>query len=255
MAVGSAQGLTISNNDIRRAGLGHRTATGGGWGGGGAISIDGSPRAPNSTLMHANVTIRRNTVAPLAGQPPVMVQATTGLALLDNVFCSPSHGNQIYHCAEVTEAGNRCCSAGCGDCVPCQPDSTHVGPGRGQPSRGAIHSDGPTLVVKLSPASCETAATTAPAGEPPDCAPAIEAAVARCREHGRGCAVELAPGDYRVACTAAQRPSSSQVEAPAVSLAHTVGPSRHPPPKRILVSVRRARLTKRISVTMHCLRL
>jgi hypothetical protein len=76
------------------------------------------------------------------------------------------------------------------------------------------------LVVRLSPADCSDDGGGA---LDRDCHSAIAAAVARCRAHGRGCAVELAPGDYRVVCTAAERPSSTQIEAPAVSLAHTVG--------------------------------
>jgi len=112
--------LSIASNSISRPGLGHRTATGGQWGaGGGAISIVGHPDAPNSTTLHRNITLRANTLTPLAGQPPLVAQATDGLAVVGNSFCTSTAPNRVSHCEAVTDEGNRCCDAGCGSCRPC----------------------------------------------------------------------------------------------------------------------------------------
>eukprot|EP01051_Picozoa_sp_SAG22_P005715 SAG22_NODE_349_length_11854_cov_8.087282_6_plen_605_part_00 len=112
--------LSIASNVISRPGLGHRTATGGQWGaGGGAISIVGHPDVPNSTTLHRNITLRANTLTPLAGQPPLVAEATDGLAVVGNSFCSSTAPNRVSHCEAVTDEGNRCCDAGCGSCRPC----------------------------------------------------------------------------------------------------------------------------------------
>ena len=76
------------------------------------------------------------------------------------------------------------------------------------------------LVVDLRPSDCGAAGA--------DCYAAIAAVVRKCRAHGPaaggGCAIVLAPGSYTVGCPAAPRPSSTQTEFPAVSLAGLVGP-------------------------------
>eukprot|EP01052_Picozoa_sp_SAG31_P016151 SAG31_NODE_1060_length_10111_cov_17.871354_3_plen_188_part_00 len=64
------------------------------------------------------------------------------------------------------------------------------------------------LKVPVSPADCGHG----------DCSAALQAAVLRCRAAQPPCAVQLAPGEYRVRCRAAARPSASQREGAAISL-------------------------------------
>ena len=117
-------GLTLTNNTIHHAGLGHITAFGGGWGsGGGGIGIQGSYRlAPNATSLHTNITMAYNIITPLANQPAVSAQSVTGLRIgPGNLWCTWSAGgrNVVEHCADVTDDGNQCCDDACERCRPC----------------------------------------------------------------------------------------------------------------------------------------
>ena len=71
------------------------------------------------------------------------------------------------------------------------------------------------LVVDVRPADCRAAAG--------DCRGAIAAAVQRCRGHGRGCSVLLAPGRYRVRCPAYGGPCPYIFTPGAVDLSNTTG--------------------------------
>ena len=54
--------LSLTGNRITCTGLGHRTVHGGHWGVGAAIRVSGSPRAPQATDLHSNISIFNNTV-------------------------------------------------------------------------------------------------------------------------------------------------------------------------------------------------
>ena len=72
----------------------------------------------------------------------------------------------------------------------------------------------PALAVHIAASDCHNR----------DCRSVIDGAVAQCRAHGPGCSIVLGPGSYTVGCPAASRPSTTQTESPAVSLADLVGP-------------------------------
>eukprot|EP01050_Picozoa_sp_SAG11_P017904 SAG11_NODE_2634_length_3150_cov_44.903966_3_plen_177_part_00 len=112
-------GLAIRQNSISRPGLSHKTVTGGQWGGGGAVSVSGSPKAPNATALHRNISLLSNTIAPLQGQPAVAVQATTGLLVAHNHLCTFTTPNRIFHCEGVRSRDNICCDEQCEQCHPC----------------------------------------------------------------------------------------------------------------------------------------
>ncbi len=112
--------LTLSDNVIFHAGLGHRTAFGGTWGqGSGGISITGSPRAPNTTTLHRNLTILDNRVTSLPSNPPLSAHSVSGLKIEGNSWCSWSQPNKVSGCADVTNSGNLCCDNDCLRCRPC----------------------------------------------------------------------------------------------------------------------------------------
>ena len=113
--------LTLRNNTVRHAGLGHRTAFGTQWGAGsGGIGLAGSSRrAPNATTLHHNVTIVQNTITPLREQPALSARATSGLVLKSNKWCTWTKANEVSHCVDVENVGNDCCDQDCLRCQPC----------------------------------------------------------------------------------------------------------------------------------------
>lgn len=77
------------------------------------------------------------------------------------------------------------------------------------------------LRITLSPTDCK--ASPHEVGGP-DCRPAVAEAVARCRQHGPGCGIVLAPGSYRVSCPDTYVGPYGYVLAPAaVDLSNTSG--------------------------------
>lgn len=77
------------------------------------------------------------------------------------------------------------------------------------------------LRISLSPADCKASPQTVGGA---DCRPAVAAAVGRCRQHGPGCCIVLAPGSYRVSCPGTYTGPYGYVFAPAaVDLSNTTG--------------------------------
>jgi hypothetical protein len=134
-------GLSIHHNNIRHAALGHRVLGGGHWGGGGAITISGSRTSPNSTSLHRHISLQRNVIAPLLDQPAVSAEATTGLLLLENVFCAALPSINVFHCANVTSQSNLCCDANCTHCLRCSPEL------RGEEGEGAHWHRAPGKII------------------------------------------------------------------------------------------------------------
>ena len=79
----------------------------------------------------------------------------------------------------------------------------------------------PPLVVDVRPADCS--ASQGAARDPGDCHAVITAAVQRCRAHGPGCSVRLAPGHYRVRCPSYVGPYPYIQTPGAVDLSNTTG--------------------------------
>ena len=70
------------------------------------------------------------------------------------------------------------------------------------------------LVIEVNPKMCDMG----------DCYSLFKTSISRCKSHqssqlNEWCSIFLEPGNYVISCTASQRPSSAQIEAPAVSLA------------------------------------
>eukprot|EP01043_Picozoa_sp_COSAG02_P006096 COSAG02_NODE_170_length_31534_cov_33.568498_15_plen_1274_part_00 len=90
-------------------------------------------------------------------------------------------------------------------------------------SRGSRSADGqvqglPSFSVNVAPGDCGVA------GSSPDCGPVLRTAVEKCRTHGTGCMIVLAPGSYRVACPNTYKGPYGYVFAPgAVDLSNTTG--------------------------------
>jgi hypothetical protein len=104
--------IMLRGNIITRSGLGHRTVSGGSWGGGGAIRIS-TPTSQSEVVLHRNLSLVSNTVTVLGGEPALEAQRVDGVAIRDNTFClegaEGKNATVLSGCSQVAVSGNRCC--------------------------------------------------------------------------------------------------------------------------------------------------